>query len=198
MNSILEADASIRRQLIEATRRAFMHGLQTNTGGNISVRSTSGDYCFVKPSGQGFGELHENDLVAVNFAGKILGGARKPSQDTNIHLAIYKARPDVNAIIHVHSPWATGWACAGRQIPSLTFQAVEKLGALPLVPTAPEGKQQTANEVLPALIDPAIRGALLQDHGTIGVGKTMIDALHVVEIIEETAHTAAVKEMLIR
>jgi L-fuculose-phosphate aldolase/L-ribulose-5-phosphate 4-epimerase len=175
-----------------------MRGLQTNSGGNISARSTTGDYFYVKPSGVGFGELQEEDLVAVDLAGEVLRGTRKPSQDTNVHLAIYKARPEVNAVVHVHSPWATGWACAGRQIPCLTFQMVEKLGSLPFVPTAPGGGQQTADEVIPALSDPAVNGALLENHGTIGLGKTMLAALHAVEIIEETAHVAAVKEMLAR
>lgn len=198
MISISAADVSIRRQLVEAARRALSRGLQSNSGGNISARAEAGDYCYVKPSGTGFGELREEDLVAVDLSGKILYGGGKPSQDANIHLAIYNARPDVNAVVHVHSPWAAGWACAGREIPCLTFQMVEKLGSLPLVPTAPGGAQQTANEVLLALSNPAVGGALLQNHGTIGVGKTMWGALHAVEIIEETAHIAAVKEMLTR
>jgi L-fuculose-phosphate aldolase/L-ribulose-5-phosphate 4-epimerase len=184
---------SAKETIVAVARRAFERGLQTNTGGNLSIRLKGTDAIVVKASGVGFAECAIDNLVVVDQNGMLIDGSRKPSQDTLIHLAIYRERQDVNGIVHVHSPWATGWACARRELPSLTFQAKEKIGRAPLIPTAPNGVQQTPTEVILTLGARDIFAALLEDHGVLGLGQTLLQALHAVELVEETAHVAAIR-----
>ncbi|MEM9972551.1 MAG: class II aldolase/adducin family protein [Pseudomonadota bacterium] len=184
--------------LIATARRCFDRGLQTNAGGNLSVRLEARDAIVIKPSGVGFAECSRDNLQIVELSGKILPGREglKPSKDLDFHLDLYRIRDDINAIVHCHSPWATGYASAGLEIPCLTVQTIEKIGRMPLIPLSANGGPQTDVEISPVFRDPAIRAAVLANHGTIGVGKTLMAAQYLAEIIEETAHIAYVRDTL--
>ena len=182
--------------LIATARRCFDAGLQTNAGGNLSVRLSAAEAVVIKPSGVGFMECTRDNLQVAWLDGRIEASAFKPSKDLDFHLEIYRRRRDVNAIVHCHSPWATGWACAGLEIPCCTVQTIEKIGRMPLIPLSPNGGPQTEAEIGPVFADPSVRAAVLANHGTIGVGATLTKALHLAEIIEETAHVAFVRDAL--
>ena len=181
-------------ELMEVAKRAFHLRLQTGTGGNISVRVEGEDAVVIKPSGIGFSECTPDNLLLVDLNGKILHGSHKPSKDMPFHLGIYQVRPDVNGIVHVHSPWATAWAVLGEEIPTLTIQSRSKFGKIPLVPSGPDGSKEASESVINAFRDPATHVATLQNHGAVGVGKTLLAAEELVELIEETAQIA----MLVR
>lgn len=182
--------------LIETAALCVARGLQSNTGGNLSVRLAAPDTIVIKPSGVGFAECTPQNLMLAGTDGSIRRGHLKPSKDLDFHAAIYRARPDVQAIVHVHSPWAAGWAAAGLEIPCVTVQALEKLGRLPLIPLSPEAGPQTGEQIAAVMKAPGVDGALLGNHGTIGLGRTLGAALHIAEIIEETAQVAFVREGL--
>ncbi|WGH79252.1 class II aldolase/adducin family protein [Jannaschia ovalis] len=185
--------------LIAIARRCFDRGLQTNAGGNLSVRLDARDAIVIKPSGVGFAECTRENLQVVGLDGTIAttGGGLKPSKDLDFHLDLYRIRDDINAIVHCHSPWATGYASAGVEIPCLTVQTIEKIGRMPLIPLSPNGGPQTEVEISPVFRDPSIRAAVLANHGTIGVGPTLMAAQYLAEIIEETAQIAYVRDTLI-
>jgi L-fuculose-phosphate aldolase/L-ribulose-5-phosphate 4-epimerase len=182
--------------LIATARHCFDLRLQTNAGGNLSVRLGSGDAIVIKPSGVGFAECTRDNLQVVLLDATILPSALKPSKDLDFHLDLYRIRPDINAIVHCHSPWATGYASAGLEIPCLTVQTIEKIGRMPLIPLSPNGGPQTEVEISPVFRDPQTRAAVLANHGTIGVGRTLMAAQYLAEIIEETAHIAYVRDTL--
>ncbi len=182
--------------LIGAARRCFDLRLQTNAGGNLSVRLSSVDAIVIKPSGVGFAECTRDSLQVVHLDGRVEPSAFKPSKDLDFHLDLYRIRPDVNAIVHCHSPWATGYASAGIEIPCLTVQTIEKIGRMPLIPLSANGGPQTEVEISPVFRDPSVRAAVLANHGTIGVGATLTAAQYLAEIIEETAHVAYVRDTL--
>ncbi|MEM9475376.1 MAG: class II aldolase/adducin family protein [Pseudomonadota bacterium] len=184
--------------LIASARRCFDQGLQTNAGGNLSVRLDARDAIIIKPSGIGFAECRRDNLQVVELSGTILPGAEglKPSKDLDFHLDLYRIRDDINAIVHCHSPWATGYASAGIEIPCLTVQTIEKIGRMPLIPLSANGGPQTDVEISPVFRDVDVRAAVLANHGTIGVGKTLMAAQYLAEIIEETAHIAFVRDTL--
>ena len=182
--------------LIQMAKRSFDLGLQSNAGGNLSIRLSSAEASIIKPSGVGYSECTVDNLLVCDFDGNILLGQGKPSKDMDAHNAIYKVRPDVNAIVHVHSPWAAGWASSGREIPCFTVQAMEKVKRIPLIPLSKNGGPQGAAEIAPILADRSVNAAILENHGSIGLGKTLIDAQRMVEIIEETAHIAFVRDAL--
>ena len=182
------------RELIEVAKRAFHVHLQTGTGGNISVRVEGANHVVIKPSGVGFNGCTPDNLLVVDLEGKILQGSSKPSKDMPFHLGIYRVRPDVNGIVHVHSPWATAWASLGEEIPVLTLQSSSKLGRIPLVPGGKDGSKEASEAVVEAFRTPSILAATLQNHGAVGVGRTLLAAEEIAELIEETAHVA----MLVR
>lgn len=180
--------------LIAAAKRCFDLRLQTNAGGNLSVRLDRADTIVIKPSGVGFSECTRDNLQVVHLDGTIEPSAHKPSKDLGFHLDLYRIRPDINAVVHCHSPWATGYASAGIEIPCLTVQTIEKIGRMPLIPLSPQGGPQTEAEISPVFTDPRIIAAVLANHGTIGVGSSLIKAQYLAEIIEETAHIAFVRD----
>jgi L-fuculose-phosphate aldolase/L-ribulose-5-phosphate 4-epimerase len=184
--------------LIAMAKRCFVGGLQTNAGGNLSVRLDARDAIVIKPSGVGFFECTRENLQVVLLDGTILSSADglKPSKDLDFHLDLYRIRDDINAIVHCHSPWATGYASAGIEIPCLTVQTIEKIGRMPLIPLSSEGGPQTEIDISPFFQDTSIRAAVLANHGTIGAGGTLMAAQYLAEIIEETAQIAYVRDTL--
>jgi len=189
-----KAVRSTMHELMEVAKRAFDTHLQTGTGGNISARVVGNNAVVIKPSGVGFIGCTPENLLVVDLEGKILKGSAKPSKDMPFHLGIYGVRPEVNGIVHVHSPWATAWAALGEPIPTVTVQAQSKFGRIPLVPSGPDGSKEASESVVNAFRDQSILVATLQNHGAVGVGKTLIAAEELVELIEETAQIA----MLVR
>jgi len=120
--------------LIATAKRCFDLRLQSNAGGNLSVRLDSRDAIVIKPSGVGFNECTRDNLQVVHLDGTIEPSEYKPSKDLDFHLDLYRIREDINAVVHCHSPWATGYASAGLEIPCLTVQTIEKIGRMPLIP----------------------------------------------------------------
>ncbi|MGR3502515.1 class II aldolase/adducin family protein [Pseudaestuariivita sp.] len=182
--------------LIATAKRCFDLKLQTNAGGNLSVRLDDRDAIVIKPSGVGFNECTRENLQVVHLDGTVEPSDLKPSKDLGFHLDLYRIRDDIRAIVHCHSPWATGYASAGIEIPCLTVQTIEKIGRMPLIPLSPEGGPQTDKEISPVFQDRSIVSAVLANHGTIGVGPNLMKAQYLAEIIEETAHIAYVRDTL--
>lgn len=180
--------------LIATAKRCFDLRLQTNAGGNLSVRLDSADAIVIKPSGVGFNECTRDNLQVVHLDGTIEPSDHKPSKDLGFHLDLYRVRSDIRAVVHCHSPWATGYASAGIEIPCLTVQTIEKIGRMPMIPLSPQGGPQTEAEISPIFKDPNVVAAVLANHGTIGVGASLLKAQYLAEIIEETAHIAFVRD----
>ncbi|MDE2913972.1 MAG: class II aldolase/adducin family protein [Paracoccaceae bacterium] len=194
-----QSDIIIKKDaLIAIAKRCFDLRLQTNAGGNLSVRLAERNAIVIKTSGIGFNECTRENLQVVMLDGTILPSEPdlKPSKDLEFHLDIYRRREDINAVVHCHSPWATGYASTGQEIPCLTVQTIEKIGRMPLIPLPENGGPQTAAQIGPVFDDPAIKAAVLANHGTIGAGKTLMAAQYLAEIIEETAQVAFVRDTL--
>ena len=194
---IYEQDLLEKKDALFATaKRCFDLMLQTYAGGNLSVLLDSGSAIVIKPSGVGFNECTRDNLQVVHLDGTIEPSPHNPSKDLDFHLDLYRTRPDIKAIVHCHSPWATGYASAGLEIPCLPVQTIEKIGRMPLIPLSDNGGPQTEVEISPVFKDTSVRAAVLANHGTIGVGKTLTAAQYLAEIIEETAHIAFVRDTL--
>lgn len=193
-----ESDVLLTKQsVVAAAQRAFQTGLQTNVGGNLSARIPSADACVIKATGMGFAECTIENLCVVGLDGRVQGDERRPTSDVAIHLAIYKLRPDVHGIAHVHAPWATGWAAAGVAPPSVTVTAEDKLGCVPLIPLAPGGLTQTDAEIVAVMGAGGPKGAILEKHGAIACGRSILEAIHLLELIEENAHIATVRSIVV-
>lgn len=183
-------------ELMAIAKRCFELKLQTGSGGNLSIRLSDGNAIVIKPSGVGFAECSVENLMVADLDGNIISGDLKPSKDMDFHLAIYRVRPDVQGIVHVHSPWATAWASCQQEIPCLTIHSAAKLKRIPLIPAAPDGGAQTEAEVVPVFENPECKAAIMESHGSVGVGKTLLAAQYIAELIEETAQIAVAKHII--
>lgn len=182
-------------EIIEVSTEIYEKGLVSGKSGNISARfkGENGDIIAITPTLRSLSELSEEDIVLVDLDGNTLTKG-KPSSELNMHMEIYKKRPDVNAIVHTHSPYATGFAHSSKKIkryegfknikdPFLFQIEYYKPGSLELAKNASEGIGD--DDVL-----------ILKNHGVVCVGDCLKEAGLLAVFVEETAKTQFVKYML--
>ena len=179
--------------LIAAARRCFERGLQTNAGGNLSVRLASAEAVVIKPSGVGFAEVTRDNLQLAWLDGRVEPSAHKPSKDLDFHLAIYRLRPRCRRDRPLPQPLGHRLGLRGARDPLLHRADHREDRAAAADPALALGGPQTEAEIGPVFADPSVRAAVLANHGTVGVGPTLARALHLAEIVEETAHVAFVR-----
>ena len=174
------------REIIETGQKIYHQGFVVATEGNLSVRIDQ-NTILATSSGVCKGELTPEDLVLLNLDGEILKNGKAPSSEIKMHLEVYRTRPEVNAVLHAHPPYAVSLTLVGISLdkPFLPESAI-LLGS---VPTAPYGRPST--EQVAQSIQPFIKKTdtiLLDRHGSLTVGKTMKEAYYKLEILEHTAH----------
>lgn len=180
-----ETELCLRQEITQAGRRLWQDGLVAHTDGNISAR-LDGNWVLITPSGVNKGSLKPHQILRVKIEAGTVDGNGKPSVETPMHLAIYRARPDVNAIVHAHPPYATAFAAAGTALTEPVFpEMIVRFGEVPLVPYATPGTDRLAELVAEAIQDH--EALLLQNHGAITVGQTLEEACGLMEALEWTA-----------
>lgn len=103
-NLVMDGFAEATKDLIEAAARAYRRGIQTGSGGNLSVRIPGKDWMLVKPSGISFIDCNEKNLVVTDFDGKVVAGSGKPSREALLHGVLYRHLPSIGGVVHCHSP----------------------------------------------------------------------------------------------
>ena len=158
------------------------------TGGNVSGRDPATGYVVIKPSGVKYEDLRPEQLVVLDVSGQRIEGDLKASSDTASHLYIYRHRPDVNGIVHTHSPYATAFAALGKPIPVyLTAIADEFGGPIPCGGFALIGGEQIGQVVIESIGgSPAV---LLKNHGVFTVGVNAEAAVKAAVMVEDVART---------
>ncbi|MGE0439954.1 MAG: class II aldolase/adducin family protein [Gemmatimonadales bacterium] len=171
-----------RDAVLDAARRAVALGLTHGTSGNVSRRA--GDGFVVTPTGLAVETLVRDDIVALSLEGVPLPGEiRAPSSEWPMHAAIYRARPDLQSIVHGHSPAATAVACLGRDIPPFHYMiAIAGGDSIRCAGYAPFGSDELAANALAALRDR--RACLLAHHGFVAAGADLGQAMAVAAEIE--------------
>lgn len=178
------SEKQTRQALVDAVRRLDTLGLNRGSTGNASHRLGPG--MLITPTGAGADVLPE-DLSYVRDDGTV-AGRWAPSSEWQFHRAIYRARPDVMAVLHTHAPHATALACLGQKLPAFHYMvAVAGGDDVPLVPYATYGSEALSQGVAQALAE---RDAcLMAQHGLTSCGPTLARALKVMEEVESLAHT---------
>ncbi len=179
---------TIKEHLVDLHQELPKNDLVRWTGGNVSIRDTESGYVVIKPSGVRYENMKPEHMIVVDADGKIIEGDLKPSSDTASHLYIYRHRPDLNGIVHTHSPHATAFAALGREIPVyLTGHADEFGGPIPCGGFALIGSEAIGKVVIESIGDsPAV---LLKNHGVFTVGPTGEAAVKAAVMVEEIART---------
>ncbi|HET7473210.1 MAG TPA: class II aldolase/adducin family protein [Candidatus Limnocylindrales bacterium] len=180
-----------RTELVRTAQLLRARGLAVGTSGNVSIRRADGRIV-VTPANLDYDELTDADLVVVDTTGAVLDGSRRPTSELALHLAVYAARPDVAAIVHTHSPFATAFSVVRRPIPAVHYvlaTLVEPGGdAIAIAEYATFGTPELARNAVSAL--GADHAALLASHGAIAVGGDLATAFARAERIEELAMLA--------
>ncbi len=179
-------EATPSAQLLEGALALAREGLSPGSSGNLSFRRGRG--FVVTPSGVAPEALDAPSLVRLALDGRVLHGALPPSSEWPLHAAVYRARPDVGAVVHCHSPYATTLACARRAIPPLHYMiAVAAPDEVPCARYEAFGSEALADAAVEAL--GARRATLLANHGQIAAGRDLAHALWVAREVETLART---------
>jgi L-fuculose-phosphate aldolase len=169
-----------RGKLLEITRRLSTLGLNQGTAGNVSVRSCDG--FMITPSGVKTEEMTPHDMVWMDFEGQSQG-EREPSSEWRFHHDILQARPEVGAVVHTHSMFATTLACLHKDIPPFHYMIALVGGAsIRCAPYALFGSQALSNNALQALQER--KACLLANHGMIALGRDLDEALDMTVEVE--------------
>jgi L-fuculose-phosphate aldolase len=169
-------------------------GFMPGTSGNLSVRLDD-HRLLVTPTGVSKFLLRSADMVIVDLQGKQLDGYRKVTSEVSMHLAVYRHRDDVTAVIHSHPPIATAFACVDRGLDEMLCQeAVMTLGAVPLATYATTGTEEVAASLVPFI--PDHDAILMANHGAVSYGSTLLQAFQKMEIVEHLAQIALVAHQL--
>jgi L-fuculose-phosphate aldolase len=183
-----EAVARWGRRLLEA-------GLTVGSGGNLSAIHRGAGLVAISPSGMDYGAIAPGDVPLMDLEGRVAEGARKPSTEWHFHLALYRSRPEVGAVVHTHSPYATTYACLEREIPAVHYLIGFAGRSVPVAPYATFGTEALARSVTSAL-GPEDQAVLLAHHGVVTVGATLAVAFRVAESVEFVARLAFQAEAL--
>lgn len=181
---------SILKDLLEVARNAQRIGLCKHKSGNFSIYDREKNVIYVTPSGIDREELSIEDICELDIDGNILYSKEgvKPSSETMMHLEIYKAREDVNAVVHTHSKMATTFSVLAKPIPAVIYEAATfglKEGYIPVAKYARPGTLELSKSVIePIKISDMI---LLEKHGTVSVGIDIKEAFLKAQYIEEIA-----------
>lgn len=180
-------DRMLRAEVIATALAMNAAGINRGKSGNVSARLVRGgcDGFLVTPTGMPYAALAPEDVVAMTLAGEPDGG-RAPSSEWRFHRDIYASRPEANAIVHAHAPFATTLACLDRGIPPFHYMVAVAGGAdIRCAPYATFGTQALSDHAVAALA--GRRACLLAHHGMIALGATLADALALAVEVESLA-----------
>ena len=186
-------EKAARRDIVEAGRRMYMRGMVCANDGNLSARISDGAI-IATPTGVSKGFMSEEMLVKLDLDGNILEGETEPSSEIRMHLAIYKKTPGIRAVCHAHPPVSAAFAAAGVPLDKpLLQETVVSLGVIPVAKYELPGTEELASGAAGFCTD--YYGVLLEHHGAVTWGDSVMQALFRMESLEYAAtvqmHSAA-------
>ena len=184
----------IKEQMCDVGRRIWQKGFCAGNEGNHSYRIGE-NRILCTPTGISKSALKPDDICTVDLEGKQVAGTRKRTSEINLHLAIYKARPDVRAVIHSHPPHATAFAVASVDLPTCIHPEAEVfLGAVKTAKYVTPGDKRLGESILPYVKDS--NTILLQSHGVVTYADTLDRAYQQFEIVDQYARVLLLARQL--
>jgi L-fuculose-phosphate aldolase len=165
--------ALLREQIVAACRQLDSSGLNRGTSGNVSCRE--GEHFLITPTGVPVDEITPSKIVSLDFDGKVIG-IGKPSSEWQFHSAIYRARAEINAVVHTHAPHSTALACLREDLPPFHYMIALAGGdSVRCAPYALFGTDTLSQHAVAALVDR--KACLLANHGMITLGRDLDEAM---------------------
>ena len=177
-----------KEEVLWGCRLMVERGYLLGTVGNLSARADGIDLVVITPTSLPYDTMTEEDLVVVNLNGEIVSGKHQPSIECSMHLGVYRARPELRALVHTHSKYATTVSLIKELdiMPAIdTEQSLYLGGDINIVPFAFPGSKELAEYVKEGIGTNA--GLLMANHGALGVGISMKDAVIASDIIERNS-----------
>ncbi len=176
--------SKLRKQIIDTVIAFNTSGLSVGTSGNLSVRTVDG--YLITPTGVPYQQLEQADIVTMDLQGNVIEGDLQPSSEWHFHQDIYLSRKEVNAIVHVHSDYATAIACTRQDIPAFHYMVAMAGGdSIRCAEYATFGTDQLSHNAVKALQDRT--ACLLANHGMITVGDNIEAAYKLAHSVENLA-----------
>jgi L-fuculose-phosphate aldolase len=176
--------ADVRAELSRFGVRIVQAGLVAGAGGNISARD--GAHIYMKPSGLALDEVGPDDWCVLELdSGCQVGGPHKPTSEVHMHLGCYRARPDIRAVFHTHSPWASGVISSGATLKPMFAEFVCDLGRTATVPYITPTTQALADAVARAVVNADT--LFMTNHGILALGVTLKQAFYRCVVVEDAA-----------
>lgn len=183
----------LRERVVWAAQEMARRSLVLGTWGNVSARVD--DLMVITPSGMDYLKIQPSDLPVLDASGRTVLGERQPSTEHRLHRAIYQQRPDLSAIVHTHSPYASVLAVVRQPLPPILEELAQVVGGeVPVAEYALPGTAELAERASAALGGGV--AVLLPNHGMVGVGRTLREALLVCEIVEKGARVYCYSRIL--
>ena len=182
----LNKEDQLRIEVVKAAKSIFSKGLVEAGEGNVSVRNGKKEELFITPSFNQYDTLKKEEIVHMNFNAIALSAGKLPSTEAKMHIAIYKSRPKVQAVIHTHSPFATILSINRKSIPLIMEEMFIFLGGT--IDVSDFGEAHSGEIGQTALKALGIKNAaLLANHGNIVCGKSLDHAVKFAELVEKLA-----------
>lgn len=176
----------IGRKILEVVQEMCDKDLVAGTAGNVSLFDRENGIVWITPSSLPYKMMTSEDLIAITLTGEIKSGRHRPSSEWPLHTEIYKAYPEVNAVVHTHAPYATSFAVSNMEIPFILIEMCGTIGgSVPVAKFAIPGTREVGLEAVSALQGKT--GCLLQNHGAVTVGSTLEQAFNRMMYVEDAA-----------
>ena len=188
------SEQALRDAIVEVGRRLYARGYTASNDGNISVR-LDGTRLLMTPKSVCKGFMKPDMMCITDLDGRKLSGDRDPSSEMQMHLEVYRQRPDANAVVHAHPPTATGFAVAGIPLDrAVLAEVVTTLGSVPIAEYATPSTRELPDAVRKYV--KAHDGMLLANHGALTLGADLFAAYYKMETIEHFAKISLVARLL--
>jgi L-fuculose-phosphate aldolase len=190
----VSTDSQLRADIVEVGRRLYARGYTASNDGNISVRLDD-RRLLMTPKSVCKGFMSPEMMCITDLEGRKIAGDRDPSSEMQMHLEVYRQRPDVQAVVHAHPPIATGFAVAGIPLDrAVLAEVVTTLGSVPIADYATPSTKE-----LPEAVRKFVKahdGMLLANHGALTLGSDLFSAYFKMETIEHFAKISLVARLL--
>lgn len=178
----MENESGLRKELASITQEIYHKGYTPPLNGNMSVRLDE-KHILITPTYVCKGLVTEDRLLKVNFDLEVIGSNVKPSIETGMHIAIYKQRPEINAVIHAHPKYISTFAVARKPIDiSIMPESIYLIGALKCIEYIMPGSSELRDAVSACSSD--YDAFLLYNHGMITIGRDIFEAYYRLETLE--------------
>lgn len=175
-----------REAVLIYSKRLLSSGLVKGSGGNISLCNPEKTLMAVTPSGVGYDIMRLEDVVVTDLNGRKVEGNLEPTSEMAFHLALQNLRPDIHAVVHTHSDYATALACLGWALPAVHYLIGFAGKKVPVAPYATYGTQELSDNICSVIGES--NAVLIANHGPVCVGPNLEKAFTTAEMLEYVSH----------